>query len=768
MYGGNSDADGIQDPEEIGVANITVRLYEDSNHDGVVDPALDALVQERATDATGSYLFEGLPAGPYVAVVDLGDLDLPKDGYGKPFVPSTKSAAGFTLSSGQSYLEADFGFAPGAYLGDRIWADSDGDGNQDPGETGIGGVGVELYLDLNHDGVWDAEDLHYGSLTADANGVYSFTGLTNGFYVIKVAQPAGTTQTGDPDASSVPCSGGDCNNQYAVSLKAGQINLFADFGYRPANSLGDFVWLDSDKDGSQDPGEVGIGSVRLWLCSSAPCGAGNALAVTFTDSDGSYRFGGMTAGTYTVTVDPGSLPPDLSSTPTFDPQGSYDGTATLAVEGNVLIADFGYYFDESGMISGTVFFDTLNDGGAFTSGMDIPFSNVTVYLYDNNGKLVATTATNQNGTYVFTNLPSLTFKVVLDLSSPQIAGMALTYEPDVAGDMRCDPTDNCDNKTDVSPTASSQDFGLFATMDCGDLPDNSGYQTSLAKQGPCHIFEQESQHYLGSSRDSDYDGLPDALALGDNIETTSSQDPAGGNDEDGVEPVNFNTSWISNTDQQLNIFVKSGTIYVVGWFDWNNDGDFVVTGPAGGGYDPGEYVNFGWLEEGVNTVNIHLPNGSACCSLGVDSLKARFRAYEGGSTPALISSSGIVSGGEVEDYVWKTKPTSVQMLRFDAEIRINSVLLRWETVNELNAIGFNIFRSPNPGSQGSRLNTELLPSQNSGSLIGMEYSFEDSSTSSGANYYYWIEFVDREGSEWFGPLNVSPSLKLLFMPLIQN
>ena len=58
-----------------------------------------------------------------------------------------------TLVAGAAYLDADFGYKPDAnyaVLGDTVWYDVDGDGLQDAGEVGIGGVTVQVYLPATH------------------------------------------------------------------------------------------------------------------------------------------------------------------------------------------------------------------------------------------------------------------------------------------------------------------------------------------------------------------------------------------------------------------------------------------------------------------------------------------------------------------------------------------------------------------------------------------------------------------------------------------
>ncbi len=58
------DGDGFQDPEEIGLAGVTVELWYDSNNDGVID-ALYPTGGTTTTNATGNYIFDNLPAGIY-------------------------------------------------------------------------------------------------------------------------------------------------------------------------------------------------------------------------------------------------------------------------------------------------------------------------------------------------------------------------------------------------------------------------------------------------------------------------------------------------------------------------------------------------------------------------------------------------------------------------------------------------------------------------------------------------------------------------------
>ncbi len=106
-------------------------------------------------------------------------------------------------------------------VGDRVWKDSDGDGVQDSGETGLNGVTVEL---LNSGGTVIATQVTSG------NGNYLFSGLAAGTYKVRVKSttvPSGYTQTYDLDGTGTA-------HLATFTLAAGQNRTDVDFGYKPA------------------------------------------------------------------------------------------------------------------------------------------------------------------------------------------------------------------------------------------------------------------------------------------------------------------------------------------------------------------------------------------------------------------------------------------------------------------------------------------------------------------------------------------------------
>ncbi|MEM9037626.1 MAG: SdrD B-like domain-containing protein [Actinomycetota bacterium] len=82
-------------------------------------------------------------------------------------------------------------------IGNQVWLDADNDGRIDPGENGLAGVTVELFRDADDDGIADACDADglssadaVATATTDANGLYLFTDLAAGNYVVGVGPSA--------------------------------------------------------------------------------------------------------------------------------------------------------------------------------------------------------------------------------------------------------------------------------------------------------------------------------------------------------------------------------------------------------------------------------------------------------------------------------------------------------------------------------------------------------------------------------------------------
>ncbi|MGH1505188.1 MAG: SdrD B-like domain-containing protein, partial [Acidimicrobiales bacterium] len=298
-----------------------------------------------------------------------------------------------TLTAGTDVTDADFGYQPVGTIGDTVFADVDGDGTQDPGDSGIAGVTVELL---------DGAGTVIGSDVTDATGDYGFTGLPAGDYTVRIdagTLPADTTtQTADRDATA--------DGQTTVTLAAAGTIDDADFGYQPLGTIGDTVYADDNGNGAQDGAESGIAGVTVELLD----GAGTVIATDVTDAAGDYGFAGLPAGDYTVRVDSGTLPAGV--VPTDDPDGTLDHETaiTLAAGSDITDADFGYQALSS--IGDTVFAD--DNGNGAQDGAEAGIAGVTVELLNGTGTVIASTATDGAGNYAFVGLGAGTYTVRVD------------------------------------------------------------------------------------------------------------------------------------------------------------------------------------------------------------------------------------------------------------------------------------------------------------------------------------------------------------------
>jgi hypothetical protein len=249
--------------------------------------------------------------------------------------------------------------------------------------------------------------------------------------------------------------------------------------------LGNTVWLDSNGNGVQDPGEPGIPGVTLKVsqvsdameigsATTADTASANWIACqlnnTGLDEAGLYCFGVNTPGSYFVEV----------AAENFQPGGPLYGYASTTgnqhtdtlVDGNVLTYNFGYR--PNGSIGDRLWLDANGDG-VQDSG-EPGLSGVTVELLDPNGGVIATTATAGNGLYVFGNLAGGVYTVrVVAASLP--AGLTAIHDLDGTA------TAHAATLTlGAGETRGDVDFGYRGTASLGDRlwldADGDGVQDS--------------------------------------------------------------------------------------------------------------------------------------------------------------------------------------------------------------------------------------------------------------------------------------------------
>ena len=154
----------------------------------------------------------------------------------------------------------------------QIREDTDIDGNLGDAESGIPGVAVTLYNDVDGDGVYGlGTDTLAATATTDASGQYAFTGLPAGNYVVVETDSGGYTSTNDADSPN--------DNQIGLTLAAGESSTGRDF-LDTTLTLPD---LSVDNQVS-NPAPLVNSTVTFTLVVSNRIGAGSATNVSVTDS----------------------------------------------------------------------------------------------------------------------------------------------------------------------------------------------------------------------------------------------------------------------------------------------------------------------------------------------------------------------------------------------------------------------------------------------------------------------------------------------------
>lgn len=412
----DTDGDGVQDPGEAGIQNVTVRLYNASN----------TLVGTAVTDTNGEYYFIGSTSADGNTGDNIGQInggiaynanyqvrfDLAANyNAGGPLngrlltTRDSSSQAGFADGSdsdpslvtnpvnspagtfpvislttggpGANNHTFDTGFATSATysLGNRVWFDTDNDGQIDAGEVGLSGVSVSVFADADANGTPDTPGTPVNTMTTDASGYYRFDGLAANNYVVRVnasnfangAVLGGYTNTTganstDLDSTSVAGQNGEnginpggaanavqSNGILSATVALGApgeptseadvqgsgqgsidpaANMTVDFGFYRL-CLNGTVWGDTgagafNNNGTINAGEAGIPTVRVRIYDSAnaevlvgPDGvlgtSDDAINGVQTNGSGNYFFCGLREGQHRVVVTPAG---GTSSTPT--------------------------------------------------------------------------------------------------------------------------------------------------------------------------------------------------------------------------------------------------------------------------------------------------------------------------------------------------------------------------------------------------------------------------------------------------------------------
>ncbi len=467
----DANNNGLNDASENGIRNVSVKLYADANNDNVAD---GAAIATTTTDVNGNYSFTNLVPGNYIvgvvvpngymsSSVNGGDPDnnIDLDDNGQVVSGNEVRGLAITLASGtepggSTNNTYDFGLLPDCSCpnsasnllvnpsfenGTTGWSWSGGSLTTGTGYIACGAANgfnnwstgtAKVWQDVSNVAVGSTVDFkafagtHTPGISCSPKLSLIFLNASN-----VVISQTDVTVTRDVDinysqleqysiSAVVPAGTAKVRVQSSITCNTMKIDAFCLVVTAvPLGSIGDRVWNDTDGDGIQDAGEVGVAGVTLVLLNSA----GQPIATTTTDAFGNYKFSGLPAGNYSVRVTPPSnytlsaktQGADTNLDSDFDPITYTTGTVTLAAGQNRTDIDAGLKFTQpsTASVGDRVWYDANANGNQDAGEPGV--SNVLVTLYNSSNVAVRSTYTDVNGNYLFTDVTPGSYTVGVSL-----------------------------------------------------------------------------------------------------------------------------------------------------------------------------------------------------------------------------------------------------------------------------------------------------------------------------------------------------------------
>jgi protocatechuate 3,4-dioxygenase beta subunit len=306
--------DGL-DETDLRRGGVAVQLFVD-NGDGILDAALDELIETALSNESGEFEFPALSPGVYFAVHLPGENAVQT--FGGDSIPDIPY---FTLEIGSTEPPETLSF--GSFLltqlAGQVTLDPTGDGPS-ADDAALEGVTVQVYQDQG-DGIRDEQDPLLASVNTGQDGRFAFDSIGPGRYFMTQIVADGFEQIagGEPPLDF-----------YTIENRSGQHRDDLDFAVAQLPTVSGTIWDDANPDGTMDIGEPGLAD---WTVVIADQAGGRVEAVT-------DEF-----GRYSTTVRPGRhrveqvLPPGWEST---FPLGRFETRQAISggvIAGFALVAD---------------------------------------------------------------------------------------------------------------------------------------------------------------------------------------------------------------------------------------------------------------------------------------------------------------------------------------------------------------------------------------------------------------------------------------------
>ncbi|MDX1478306.1 MAG: SpaA isopeptide-forming pilin-related protein, partial [Saprospiraceae bacterium] len=386
---------------------VTIELYADTDGDGNRDGSPLASIQ---TDSTGQYCFGNIQPADYVLYeIQPANYDSLSD-YDRSITVDDPDGVDTTGVGADNDIPVTL--APGETDADNDFVEDPHLGNitgfvYDDIEAKLSGVTIELYADVNADGI---KDSLVATRVTDGFGNFDFTGYEPGVYILEQIQPflygdildRDTTITlADPDGDD---GAEGPNNQIPVVLSAGETDADNAFQEGRPGSICGTVY-----DDQLNP----ISNVVLYLYADTT-GDGNPdgapLDSTVSDGDsGNYCFSDLEGGNYVVQeVQPENYD-DLSDIDLSITASDPDGDDGPVPDNDIPVTlDWGEEDVNNDFIEdphpGTIQGSVLDDIGQPITGVTIKLFSDTDGDSNADGPAIDSTVSNLSGAFAFTGV----------------------------------------------------------------------------------------------------------------------------------------------------------------------------------------------------------------------------------------------------------------------------------------------------------------------------------------------------------------------------
>ncbi|MGE5052155.1 MAG: MSCRAMM family adhesin SdrD, partial [Bacillota bacterium] len=233
-------------------------------------------------------------------------------------------------------------------------------------------------------------------------------GSINNSYVVMVDTKFEFTTSESPTLVQMATLTSDGNRSVSTGNALGFTNNQSGGAGQEVYKIGNYVWEDTNKNGIQELGEVGVKGVTVVAYDNK---TNKEVGRTITDEKGGYLIPNLPNGDYRVEFS--NLPKGYEVTPSK--QGNNEEldsnglSSVITVNGkDNLSADLGIYKPKYNL--GDYVWEDTNKNGIQDQG-EKGISGVTVTLKDENGNVLKTVTTDADGKYKFTDLGNGNYKV---------------------------------------------------------------------------------------------------------------------------------------------------------------------------------------------------------------------------------------------------------------------------------------------------------------------------------------------------------------------